>query len=501
MKRKSGISGKIRALGIIPENGIDWLAVAAALLFMAAYLCTMSVSLDEEDSVHFALALTDFDVAKNQPHPPGFPVYVMLGRLFLALTGDERVALTSMSAVFGGLTVLAVYVLAKRLTDREAALAASVLTGSTPLFWLGSVKAMSDVTGLFFVIATFITILGYIKRDRDSYLFAAALLCGISSGVRIHSLLILLPPIVYISFRHRIGPRTALKVFALLAAGIALWMIPAVAASGVYPYVEASLGQLGYRAGDSAKSLIGIDVTPALLLQRAYEFAYYFLFGGYGINLWDMGAVNVLLLASLAALAILIVRERGLLTGGMGMFFLSGIVLYLPAVFVALPPVNPRYLLILVPLFSIAASMALHRRLARRARAVAVCVLAALLLSHSIFLAAEISSTPAPLAQLAGWLEKNAEGKNAVIGGRYAGDYLTYYEPGSIFIPIESASCDVIVALLEDGYRVFSVDMEPQCEGIGSSRLAAFRRDQRVHIKRSACDLYGLALINTRKVS
>ena len=33
------------------------------------------------DAVQFALALTEFDVAKHQPHPPGYLLYVGLGRL------------------------------------------------------------------------------------------------------------------------------------------------------------------------------------------------------------------------------------------------------------------------------------------------------------------------------------------------------------------------------------------------------------------------------------
>jgi len=53
------------------------------------------------DAVQFALALREFDVAKHQPHPPGYLLYVGLGRLFNASLGDptlprpERVVLVS----------------------------------------------------------------------------------------------------------------------------------------------------------------------------------------------------------------------------------------------------------------------------------------------------------------------------------------------------------------------------------------------------------------------
>ena len=40
------------------------------------------------DAVQFALALREFDIAKHQPHPPGYLLYVGLGRLLNALAED-----------------------------------------------------------------------------------------------------------------------------------------------------------------------------------------------------------------------------------------------------------------------------------------------------------------------------------------------------------------------------------------------------------------------------
>src|SRR5207245_1570335 len=40
------------------------------------------------DAVQFALALNEYDVVKHQPHPPGYILYVALGRLVHGLTGD-----------------------------------------------------------------------------------------------------------------------------------------------------------------------------------------------------------------------------------------------------------------------------------------------------------------------------------------------------------------------------------------------------------------------------
>ena len=42
------------------------------------------------DAVQFALALREFDVAKHQPHPPGYLLYVGLGRLLNMPAGRSR---------------------------------------------------------------------------------------------------------------------------------------------------------------------------------------------------------------------------------------------------------------------------------------------------------------------------------------------------------------------------------------------------------------------------
>ena len=65
--------------------------VAAALL--AAHVPFVAPSLEDIDSINFALGLRDFDPAKHQPHPPGSPVYIALGRALLALVSIVRPAL------------------------------------------------------------------------------------------------------------------------------------------------------------------------------------------------------------------------------------------------------------------------------------------------------------------------------------------------------------------------------------------------------------------------
>src|SRR5215469_11945821 len=77
------------------------------------------------DAVQFALALREFDVAKHQPHPPGYLLYVALGRLLNRWVGDPTLAYVGLAMVFSAGTTFVVYWLGTKLYDRAAASAAA----------------------------------------------------------------------------------------------------------------------------------------------------------------------------------------------------------------------------------------------------------------------------------------------------------------------------------------------------------------------------------------
>ena len=56
-------------------------ALALAVLFLAGHLPFLSPGLEDIDSLNFALGLRDFDPTRHQPHPPGYPLFIALGKL------------------------------------------------------------------------------------------------------------------------------------------------------------------------------------------------------------------------------------------------------------------------------------------------------------------------------------------------------------------------------------------------------------------------------------
>src|SRR5688500_2006887 len=102
-----------------------------AAAWLAAHLLYLAPSLEDIDSINFALGLRDFDVATHQPHPPGYPVYIALGHASLAAVRAaapslsearaEAVALAIWSALGGVVALCAAWVFFRALEPPQAA--------------------------------------------------------------------------------------------------------------------------------------------------------------------------------------------------------------------------------------------------------------------------------------------------------------------------------------------------------------------------------------------
>src|SRR4029453_12001145 len=93
-----------------PSTGLNtsrvrlW-ASGLAAIFLVAHVLFLPSTLEDIDSLNFALGLHDFDPAKHQPHPPGYPVFMALGKLARAIVPSDAKALALLGAIFGALAV------------------------------------------------------------------------------------------------------------------------------------------------------------------------------------------------------------------------------------------------------------------------------------------------------------------------------------------------------------------------------------------------------------
>src|SRR5258705_2799569 len=112
-------------------------------MFLALHLPYLPKSLEDLDSINFALGVRQFDVAHHQPHPPGYPVYIALAKIVHAAVPDEARALALVSVAAGALGVLAVGALFVRLEHLNGSvgwLPAVPLALTQPPYWFTAVR-------------------------------------------------------------------------------------------------------------------------------------------------------------------------------------------------------------------------------------------------------------------------------------------------------------------------------------------------------------------------
>ena len=238
---------------------------ALAVLFFLAHLFYLPPTLEDIDSINFALGVREFDVARHQPHPPGYPVFIALGKVSTAIAQGSGVrhaeprGLAVLSAIAGASLVPLLFMLFRRLGDDDTvgwwAMAAAVCS---PLFWFTALRPLSDMTGLAIATASQALVLSAWLDDRPGSrraLIAGAALCGFAAGVRVQTAMLTAPLLLLVLAWPRTRLALADRAMALGAAvlGALVWAIPLLIVSGG---PGGYLAALGTQAGEDFSGVV-----------------------------------------------------------------------------------------------------------------------------------------------------------------------------------------------------------------------------------------------------
>jgi hypothetical protein len=247
--------------------------VALLLLFLAAHLAFLPRTLEDIDSINFAFGVRDYDVARHQPHPPGYPVYVALSKVSttaLRAAGADAAAprgLAIWSALAGTAAIPALLLLFRQLEGRDRlAWCTTLIVAASPLFWFSALRPLSDMLG--FAAAIWVLALlaklatglragsepvrGHGASGPDRRLLIPALLAGLAIGIRSQTAVLTLPALVLAAIHLR-NLRAALLAALALVTGVVLWAVPMVVASGG---PDAYLQALGSQAGEDFAGVV-----------------------------------------------------------------------------------------------------------------------------------------------------------------------------------------------------------------------------------------------------
>jgi len=206
-------------------------ACALGLLTVLSRLPYRTRMLYNWDAVQFALALREYDVVKHQPHPPGYILYVGLGRIVNVWLRDPTAAYGLLAIAFSGLTTVVVYMLARSIYERVTALAAASVLAVSPLFWFyGSVGLTYAGEALFASTVAYFAFRALDGSESDAWLAAAYL--ALAGGMRQSLLVLLFPMWLVACVLGTRRARTMLVGGAVLGVVTLLWFVPMIVLTG-----------------------------------------------------------------------------------------------------------------------------------------------------------------------------------------------------------------------------------------------------------------------------
>ena len=290
------------------------LIATLALVFLAFHLPYLPASLEDLDSINFALGMRRFDVAEHQPHPPGYPLFILAAKGAQTLVRSEAGALAAVSIISGALGVLAIAALFRALDGLKMVpagqstawpMAATAVAMACPLYWFTAARPLSDVPGLAAAIAVQAAIL---TAANTRALVIASACAALAVGIRSQVVWLTLPLLLLIAVwpdlgvRQRVArgsgerPRAWGGVALAYVAGALVWAVPLVVLSGgPAAYWRAFFSQ-------GAEDLSGIQMlwtTPNV--RTLVDALYYSLIAPWAVW-WIAAAVLVFALAGAAAL-------------------------------------------------------------------------------------------------------------------------------------------------------------------------------------------------------
>ncbi len=167
-----------RSDGLAGDRGI---ALALAAVLFALYALGACRTIYVGDSGELVAAVHVLGI----PHPSGYPLYVLLGKLWTVLLplGSIAFRMSLFSAACAAGTCAVIYLLARRLgCAPPSAIAASLLLAFAPSFWgEANVQRVYALNALFVALATYAALVWWLER-RAGALACTVFLCALGAA-------------------------------------------------------------------------------------------------------------------------------------------------------------------------------------------------------------------------------------------------------------------------------------------------------------------------------
>jgi hypothetical protein len=214
-----------------PHKGV----IAAVFTIAAASrFAAISRSLSDWDETLFCWAIRDYDVSRDHPHAPGYPIFIAMAKLLGHITETEFQALQSVNVIAAVLLFPAALMLARELRlPFRSALIGSTLFVFFPTVWYFGGTGFSDVPAL--TATTFASAL-LLRGGRSGRAYVAGmLLAAVAAAIRPTSVLVVAVPALLGAAAAR-SPRMLVRACTLAGFFTIACYVVAAYASGDPPH-------------------------------------------------------------------------------------------------------------------------------------------------------------------------------------------------------------------------------------------------------------------------
>lgn len=205
------------------------------------------------DDINLAYSIGHFDIRASQPQPPGYPLFVVQMRVLYWLRFRRPESILLALGLAGSVAVLVLMVrTGNRIFGGNAGFWASLLFVLHPVFWhSGLVSALRIQLALLSLAVGLSCWRAW--RGEPRWVLWSALVLGIGSGVRPEAGPVLFPLWAVCAWRAPVSWRERWQALGAMAAGVLLWLLPAMWASGgPYAFVKTSLDYISDQASGTS---------------------------------------------------------------------------------------------------------------------------------------------------------------------------------------------------------------------------------------------------------
>jgi len=269
-------------------------ALICSLGTLSLYVLTMAPTIQGFDSAELAVGAYTLGFV----HPPGYPLYMLLGHLFAQIPiANVGLRLNLMSAIFGSLTALVLYQLLLAQTGEwKISLVATSLFATAPIPWSQAIQAEVYTLHTFLMASTLIAWFHAHRSMRIGSSVICFILLGLGMGNHLTTALLWASALISTIWGTPRWRRICISA-TILGLGIAAacylyfpWRSMATPQIDyIRSYFDVDLGSLSglwwLISASAFQHLFYIDLTPSALLQEVFRLSIFVWDGSLGIGL------------------------------------------------------------------------------------------------------------------------------------------------------------------------------------------------------------------------